>query len=62
VAGRRARLALAGVLRGGDLTTSTLAGICLRCEVRAECLEKALARDERFGIWGGNEFSEREIG
>ncbi len=32
--------------------------ICLRCEVRAECLEYALARDERFGIWGG--LSERE--
>lgn len=32
--------------------------ICLGCEVRAECLEFALARDERFGIWGG--LSERE--
>ena len=28
------------------------------CEVRAECLEYALAHDERFGIWGG--LSERE--
>ena len=28
------------------------------CEVRSECLEKALANDERFGIWGG--LSERE--
>ncbi len=27
-------------------------------EVRAECLEYALAHDERFGIWGG--LSERE--
>jgi WhiB family redox-sensing transcriptional regulator len=26
--------------------------------VRAECLEFALANDERFGIWGG--LSERE--
>lgn len=32
--------------------------ICLGCEVRGECLEYALAKDERFGIWGG--LSERE--
>ena len=32
--------------------------ICQGCEVRAECLEYALAHDERFGIWGG--MSERE--
>jgi WhiB family redox-sensing transcriptional regulator len=32
--------------------------ICLGCEVRNECLEYALAHDERFGIWGG--LSERE--
>ena len=32
--------------------------ICQGCEVRAECLEYALAHDERFGIWGG--LSERE--
>ncbi|OAR21771.1 WhiB family transcriptional regulator [Mycobacterium leprae] len=32
--------------------------ICLGCEVRHECLEYALAHDERFGIWGG--LSERE--
>ena len=32
--------------------------ICTGCEVRAECLEYALANDERFGIWGG--MSERE--
>ena len=32
--------------------------ICAGCEVRAECLEYALAHDERFGIWGG--LSERE--
>jgi len=28
--------------------------VCLSCEVRAECLEYALAHDERFGIWGGS--------
>ena len=32
--------------------------ICSGCEVRAECLDYALAHDERFGIWGG--LSERE--
>ena len=32
--------------------------ICVGCEVKAECLEYALAHDERFGIWGG--LSERE--
>ena len=32
--------------------------VCMACEVRAECLEYALAKDERFGIWGG--LSERE--
>lgn len=32
--------------------------VCTQCEVRAECLDYALANDERFGIWGG--LSERE--
>jgi WhiB family redox-sensing transcriptional regulator len=32
--------------------------VCGACNVRAECLEYALANDERFGIWGG--LSERE--
>ena len=32
--------------------------ICTSCEVRVQCLEYALANDERFGIWGG--LSERE--
>ncbi len=27
--------------------------VCATCEVREECLEYALANDERFGIWGG---------
>ena len=27
--------------------------ICGACPVRAECLDHALAYDERFGIWGG---------
>ena len=32
--------------------------VCIGCEVRPECLDYALANDERFGIWGG--LSERE--
>ena len=32
--------------------------ICAGCPVTGECLDAALARDERFGIWGG--LSERE--
>ena len=32
--------------------------ICARCPVAAECLDYALANNERFGIWGG--MSERE--
>lgn len=32
--------------------------ICQGCAVRLDCLDYALANDERFGIWGG--LSERE--
>jgi WhiB family redox-sensing transcriptional regulator len=32
--------------------------VCLSCPVRSQCLEDALTRGERFGIWGG--LSERE--
>jgi WhiB family redox-sensing transcriptional regulator len=32
--------------------------VCVGCDVRSECLDYALANDERFGIWGG--LSERE--
>jgi WhiB family redox-sensing transcriptional regulator len=32
--------------------------VCTSCDVRGECLEYALVKDERFGIWGG--LSERE--
>ncbi|HEX5349733.1 MAG TPA: WhiB family transcriptional regulator [Pseudonocardiaceae bacterium] len=42
--------------KGGSTREAKL--ICSGCEVRAECLEYALAFDERFGIWGG--LSERE--
>lgn len=42
--------------RGGS--TREAKKICLGCEVQKECLDWALANDERFGIWGG--LSERE--
>lgn len=32
--------------------------VCMSCDVRTECLDYALERGERFGIWGG--LSERE--
>jgi WhiB family redox-sensing transcriptional regulator len=32
--------------------------VCGRCEVRPECLEHALKRGERYGVWGG--MTERE--
>ena len=42
--------------KGGS--TREAKNVCAMCEVRQECLEYALANDERFGIWGG--LSERE--
>ncbi|OKL46390.1 transcription factor WhiB [Boudabousia liubingyangii] len=42
--------------KGGS--TREAKNVCALCEVRQECLEYALANDERFGIWGG--LSERE--
>lgn len=32
--------------------------VCAQCQVRADCLDYALATNQRFGIWGG--LSERE--
>lgn len=42
--------------KGGSTARAKM--ICRGCEVRGECLEYALERDERFGVWGG--LSERE--
>ena len=42
--------------RGGS--TVKAKAICKECKVREECLEFAVERKERFGIWGGK--SERE--
>lgn len=42
--------------KGGSTREAKL--VCMRCDVRSECLDYALQHDERFGIWGG--LSERE--
>lgn len=42
--------------KGG--ATALAKKLCKECPVKAQCLEFALANDERFGIWGG--LSERE--
>ncbi len=34
--------------------------ICALCPVRAECLRDALAKNERFGVWGGLTTRERD--
>lgn len=33
--------------------------VCGLCEVRVRCLEVALARPERYGVWGGMSENER---
>ena len=42
--------------KGGSVRAAK--AVCAGCPVRAQCLEHALAHDERFGVWGG--LSERE--
>lgn len=42
--------------KGGS--TRAAKAVCMSCEVREPCLQSAVDRDERFGIWGG--LSERE--
>lgn len=38
---------------------SAAKAVCSRCPVRDECLDFALATDERYGIWGGMTREER---
>lgn len=38
---------------------TTAKRVCAGCTVKAECLEYALARRERFGVWGGLTETER---
>ncbi len=40
------------------VSTSEAKAVCAGCQVKEECLEFAVQRGEKFGIWGG--MSERE--
>lgn len=35
--------------------------LCKRCPVQQQCLDDALERDDRFGIWGGLDEVERSF-
>ncbi|MFM7063862.1 MAG: WhiB family transcriptional regulator [Actinomycetes bacterium] len=35
--------------------------LCQTCPVRSDCLSEAVARGERYGIWGGQLFEEGRI-
>ena len=39
-------------------STRKAKGICAECQVQVDCLEFAVTKSEKFGIWGG--LSERE--
>lgn len=43
--------------KGGS--TRAAKAVCMRCEVREQCLQYALDNDEREGIWGGKSDRER---
>jgi WhiB family redox-sensing transcriptional regulator len=43
--------------RGGSVRRAK--EICAQCDVRAQCLEYALANNEQFGVWGGKTQGER---
>ncbi|MFR9807090.1 WhiB family transcriptional regulator [Pseudonocardia sp. RS010] len=38
---------------------SAAVDVCRGCTVRARCLDYALARDDRHGVWGGRTPSQR---
>ena len=40
-------------------TSRTAKKICADCPVQFDCLEDALAHNEKFGIWGGMSREER---
>jgi len=43
--------------KGGDVYAPKR--VCAACGVRAQCLQYALDRGERFGVWGGLTANER---
>jgi WhiB family redox-sensing transcriptional regulator len=42
-------------------STNPALQFCARCPVRRQCLDYALAVDERFGIWGGMTSARRRL-
>jgi WhiB family redox-sensing transcriptional regulator len=42
-----------------DAEAEVAKAVCLECHVRETCLEYALARREKIGIWGGATERER---
>jgi WhiB family redox-sensing transcriptional regulator len=44
---------------GEKIAVRTAKAMCRRCPVLAECLELALANDERYGVWGGTSPADR---
>ncbi len=44
----------------GGGSTQQVKVICGNCPVRIACLNEALERGERFGIWGGTSWNERK--
>ena len=43
----------------GNRSPRKAKAICAGCPVQADCLDRALENDERFGIWGGLTEKER---
>lgn len=41
------------------LAVQTALEVCASCEVRAACLQQAMAAREYFGVWGGTTETER---
>lgn len=48
-------------VRGADPADLAAAkAVCAGCEVREDCLEHAVATNEKRGVWGGASYSERK--
>lgn len=45
--------------KGEDNNAAKAKQTCLRCELRDQCLNYALEREERWGIWGGLTYKQR---
>jgi hypothetical protein len=45
----------------GKAVTKEVKEMCDRCPVENECLEFALATNEKYGFWGGTSEKQREV-